>query len=36
MVHASEIEAAKAAGAEAAGYLRGRTWDHGQPVDAVQ
>jgi glyoxylase-like metal-dependent hydrolase (beta-lactamase superfamily II) len=34
MVHASEIEAAKAAGAEAAGYLRA-DWDHGQPVDPV-
>jgi N-acyl homoserine lactone hydrolase len=34
MVHASEIEAANAAGAEAAGYLRA-DWDHGQPVDPV-
>jgi N-acyl homoserine lactone hydrolase len=34
MVHAREIEAAKAAGAEAAGYLRA-DWDHGQPVDAL-
>jgi N-acyl homoserine lactone hydrolase len=34
MVHAREIEAANAAGAEAAGYLRA-DWDHGQPVDAV-
>jgi N-acyl homoserine lactone hydrolase len=34
MVHAREIEAATAAGAEAAGYLRA-DWDHGQPVDAV-
>ena len=34
MVHASEIEAAKAAGAEAAGYLRA-DWDHGQPIDPV-
>jgi N-acyl homoserine lactone hydrolase len=34
MVHASEIEAANAAGAVAAGYLRA-DWDHGQPVDPV-
>ena len=34
MVHAREIEAANAAGAEAAGYLRA-DWDHGQPVDPV-
>jgi N-acyl homoserine lactone hydrolase len=34
MVHASEIEAANAAGAEAAGYLRA-DWDHGQPIDPV-
>ena len=34
MVHAREIEAANAAGAEAAGYLRA-DWDNEQPVDAV-
>jgi N-acyl homoserine lactone hydrolase len=34
MVHASEIEAANAPGAEAAGYLRA-DFDHGQPTDAV-
>jgi N-acyl homoserine lactone hydrolase len=34
MVHAREIEAANAPGAEAAGYLRA-DWDHGQPTDAV-
>jgi N-acyl homoserine lactone hydrolase len=34
MVHAREIAAAKAVGAEAAGYLRA-DWDHGQPVDLV-
>jgi N-acyl homoserine lactone hydrolase len=34
LVHANEIEAAKAPGAEAAGYLRA-DWDHGQPTDAV-
>jgi glyoxylase-like metal-dependent hydrolase (beta-lactamase superfamily II) len=34
MVHAREIEAANAAGAEAAGYLRADL-DHGQPVDPV-
>jgi glyoxylase-like metal-dependent hydrolase (beta-lactamase superfamily II) len=34
MVHAREIEAANAAGAEAAGYLRA-DWDHGQKTDAV-
>ena len=34
MAHAKEIEAAKAAGAEAAGYLRA-DWDHGQPMDVV-
>jgi len=35
LVHAREIEAAKAAGAEKAGYLRA-DWDHGQPMDAVE
>jgi N-acyl homoserine lactone hydrolase len=34
LVHAREIEAAKAAGAEAAGYLRA-DWDHEQPMDPV-
>jgi N-acyl homoserine lactone hydrolase len=34
MVHAREIEAANAPGAEAAGYLRA-DWDHGQTTDAV-
>jgi glyoxylase-like metal-dependent hydrolase (beta-lactamase superfamily II) len=34
MVHAREIEAANAAGAEASGYLRA-DWDHEQPVDPV-
>ena len=34
MVHAREIEAANAPGAEAAGYLRA-DWDHGQPTDAI-
>jgi glyoxylase-like metal-dependent hydrolase (beta-lactamase superfamily II) len=34
LAHAKEIEAAKATGAEAAGYLR-VDWDHGQPMDAV-
>jgi N-acyl homoserine lactone hydrolase len=34
LVHAREIEAANAAGAEAAGYLRA-DWDHGQPVDPI-
>src|SRR5260370_28031229 len=34
LVHATEIEAANAPGAEAAGYLRA-DWDHGQPTDAV-
>ena len=34
LAHAKEIEAAKAPGAEAAGYLRA-DWDHGQPIDAV-
>jgi glyoxylase-like metal-dependent hydrolase (beta-lactamase superfamily II) len=34
LVHAREIEAANAPGAEAAGYLRA-DWDHGQPTDAV-
>jgi glyoxylase-like metal-dependent hydrolase (beta-lactamase superfamily II) len=35
LVHAREIEAAKAAGAEAAGYLRA-DWDHDQPTDLVE
>ncbi len=34
LAHASEIEAAKATGAEAAGYLRA-DWDHQQPMDPV-
>jgi glyoxylase-like metal-dependent hydrolase (beta-lactamase superfamily II) len=34
LVHAREIEAAKAVGAEAAGYLRA-DWDHEQPMDPV-
>jgi N-acyl homoserine lactone hydrolase len=34
LVHARELEAAQAAGAEAAGYLRA-DWDHGQPTDPV-
>jgi N-acyl homoserine lactone hydrolase len=34
MAHAKEIEAAKAPGAEAAGYLRA-DWEHGQKTDAV-
>lgn len=34
LVHAREIEAANAPGAEAAGYLRA-DWDHGQTTDAV-
>lgn len=34
MVHAKELAAAQAPGAEAAGYLRA-DWDHGQPTDAV-
>jgi glyoxylase-like metal-dependent hydrolase (beta-lactamase superfamily II) len=34
LAHASEIEAATAPGAEAAGYLRA-DWDFGQPVEAV-
>ena len=34
LVHTKEIEAAKAVGAEAAGYLRA-DWDHGQPMDPV-
>jgi N-acyl homoserine lactone hydrolase len=32
--HTKEIEAAKAPGAEAAGYLRA-DWDHGLPIEAV-
>jgi len=35
MTHEKEIEAAKAPGAEAAGYLRA-DWDHGQPMEAVK
>lgn len=35
LVHAREIEAAKAAGAEAAGYLRA-DWDHDQPTEPVE
>ena len=34
LVHAKEIEAAQAPGAEAAGYLRA-DWDHGQPADLI-
>lgn len=34
LAHAREIEAAKATGAEAAGYLRA-DWDHQQPMDPV-
>jgi N-acyl homoserine lactone hydrolase len=34
MVHAREIDAANAPGAETAGYLRA-DWDHGQKTDAV-
>jgi glyoxylase-like metal-dependent hydrolase (beta-lactamase superfamily II) len=34
MAHTKEIEAAKAPGAEMAGYLRA-DWDHNQPTDAV-
>ena len=34
IVHAKEIEAANAPGAETAGYLRA-DWDHGQPMEAV-
>jgi glyoxylase-like metal-dependent hydrolase (beta-lactamase superfamily II) len=35
LVHAREIEAANAAGAEAAGYLRA-DWDHDQPTELVE
>ncbi|HEX3861434.1 MAG TPA: N-acyl homoserine lactonase family protein [Stellaceae bacterium] len=35
LVHAREIEAARAAGAEAAGYLRA-DWDHDQPTELVE
>jgi glyoxylase-like metal-dependent hydrolase (beta-lactamase superfamily II) len=35
LVHAREIEAATATGAEAAGYLRA-DWDHEQPTDPVE
>ncbi|MBR0755666.1 N-acyl homoserine lactonase family protein [Bradyrhizobium jicamae] len=34
LAHAKEIDAAKAPGAEAAGYLRA-DWDTGQPIEAV-
>jgi N-acyl homoserine lactone hydrolase len=34
VAHAKEIEAANAAGAEMAGYLRA-DWDHGQPTEAI-
>jgi glyoxylase-like metal-dependent hydrolase (beta-lactamase superfamily II) len=34
LAHAKEIEAAKAPGAEAAGY-RKADWDYGQPIEAV-
>jgi N-acyl homoserine lactone hydrolase len=34
MAHTKELEAAKAQGAETAGYLRA-DWDHGQKTDAV-
>ena len=34
LAHAREIEAAKAPGAESAGYLRA-DWDYGQPIDPV-
>jgi len=34
LAHAKEIEAAKAPGAENAGFLRA-DWDHGQPMEAV-
>ncbi|WP_213738685.1 N-acyl homoserine lactonase family protein [Bradyrhizobium sp. dw_411] len=34
LAHAREIEAAKAPGAENAGFLRA-DWDHGQPMEAV-
>ena len=34
LAHAKELEAAKAPGAEAAGYLRA-DWDTGQPIEAV-
>jgi glyoxylase-like metal-dependent hydrolase (beta-lactamase superfamily II) len=34
VVHAHELAAARAPGAEAQGYLAGE-WDHGQPIDAV-
>ena len=34
LVHAKELEAASAANAEAAGYLR-KDWDCGRPIDAV-
>jgi N-acyl homoserine lactone hydrolase len=34
LAHAKEIEAAKAAGAEAAGYLKA-DWDYGQPIEPV-
>lgn len=34
IAHAKEIEAARASGAEAAGYLKA-DWDHGLPIEAV-
>jgi glyoxylase-like metal-dependent hydrolase (beta-lactamase superfamily II) len=34
VAHAKEIEAAKASGAEQAGYLRA-DWDYGQPIESV-
>ena len=34
LAHAKEIEAAKAPGAETAGYLKA-DWDYGQPIEAV-
>ena len=34
LAHAKEIEAARAPGAEAAGYLKA-DWDYGQPIEAV-
>ena len=34
LAHAKEIEAAKASGADAAGYLRA-DWDYGEPIEAV-
>jgi N-acyl homoserine lactone hydrolase len=34
LVHTKEIEAAKAPGADAAGYLKA-DWDHGQPIETL-